>query len=890
MKKIIRFLKEYRLDFAIVLGFLLFSFIYFFVPVSQGLELGGHDTLAGVGQGHEQSTFYEATGERTRWTNSIFSGMPTYQISPSYGPTCILNLLVRCVCLFTTGPVSYVFFMLFGFYILMRALRFKPLISAFGAVAWALSSYFIILIAAGHIWQLNTLQFIPPTLAGIVLAYRGKYLWGGVTTALFVALQILSNHIQMSYYFLYVALFIILAYGVEALCARMFGRWCKATMTVLLGGILGVLINLPGLYHTWQYTKASTRGKSELTIKASDRTNSSTPSSRTTSGLDRDYITQWSYGLGETLTLLIPDFKGGGSGSILDRDDFSDLEGSDSFYSTAGRLQQYTQGNIPGINQYWGEQPYTMGPVYVGSFLCFLFILGLILVKGPFKWALAFATIVSLLFAWGRHLMPVTDFFIDHLPLYSRFRTVSSALVIAEFTIPLLGMLGLAEVIRHPERLLGTLRGKWALGVAVVLSAGLCLCFALVPSAAHLLSDQDTQMLMQMQQMGLPIDVSTLRNAIMSMHAAILSASAWRSFWFAAIGILLVTFYAWKPKYLPKAILLPVLIALTLFDLVPIGRRYLNESSFSDPQTEPSSLAKTDADRVILSDSTLDYRVLNLSEGNPFNESSNKTAYWHKSVGGYHAAKLRRYQEIIDFYLGSESMKLGKAVSDTYNRLTADSVRLVAQGIQTPQDLTREISKQMDTDTISPVLNMLNTKWIILGDGKIAIENHRAFGNAWFVDSLAFVPNANTEIQSLGKLPLRRAAVADMRFREQLQTAHLDSGRVTLNHYAPNELHYTAESKKGGVIVFSEIFYPDWQAFVDGKEVPVGRVNYVLRALRVPAGKHDIVFVDRPRSIQITSNIAYAGIALLLVGFVFALFRSFRMKNNESGIASTLAE
>ncbi len=345
-----QFLRRSWPDLVVVLCFLLVSFAYFATPISEGLVLGGHDTVAGMGQGQEQTAYHEATGERSRWTNSIFSGMPTYQISPTYGSTKVMGVVETVVRLCTSGPLGFLFLYLFGFYLLMRALRFKPLLSAFGATAWAFSSYFLIIIAAGHLWKVNTLGFIPPTIAGLVLAYRGKYLWGATVTALFAALQIAANHLQMTYYFLFVMLFVAVAYGIEALRSKTLGRWAKATGALLVGGLLAAAVNLPNLYHTWQYSKESMRGKTELTVAAPKTAEQKeAPEAEGTDGLARDYITQWSYGIDETLTLLMPDFKGGGSSSILERDGVEGLKGYDEFYQYATQLQQATgSGNIPG--------------------------------------------------------------------------------------------------------------------------------------------------------------------------------------------------------------------------------------------------------------------------------------------------------------------------------------------------------------------------------------------------------------------------------------------------------------------------------------------------------------------------------------------------------------
>lgn len=892
-----QFFQRYRLDLLIVLGFMLLSWAYFFTPLSNHLVLGGHDTVAGLWQNKEQAPLLDATGEKSWWSNGIFSGMPSYQISPTYGSSVLLSWVSRLVTLLSTGPLSFVFLYLFGFYILLRTLRLKPLLSAFGSVAWAFSSYFFIIIAAGHLWKVATLGFIPPTIAGLLLAYRGKYLWGGLLTALFTGLQLYSNHPQMTYYFLFVMFFLVVAYGVDALRKGTWSQWLKASGVVVVGGLMGLLLNLPSMYHTWQYTKESMRGKSELTFNPTKLSKTATAAAekntengaapttesgeKATNGLDRDYITQWSYGIDETLTLMIANFKGQGSASIQDLENGDKYDGYEATLQHAGQLQQamgQNAGSLPGLNQYWGDQPFTVGPVYVGAIICFLFLLSLGWVRGPMKWGLLAATLLSLLFAWGKNLMPVTDFFIDHLPMYAKFRTVSSALVVAEFTIPLLAVLALAEVFRRPEELLTTRRGKISLAFATVCSAGLCLVLALAPSLSTLLSSSDQQMFAQLQQAGLPGDfVSGYRAAVTTLHGEILSASAWRSFFLIVVALILVWLYAKYPKHVPAPAVVAVLLVLTLGDMWTVNKRYLNNDSFSEPQTLEGGLAKTPADETILKDKSLDYRVLNLgSGGSPFNETSNQTAYWHKSVGGYHAAKLHRYQDLIDAYLNDECMQLNQAIQQQYAALMADSLHLAARGLTSQEAMMAEISRTLPTDSVSPVLNMLNTKWYILADGQAALENAAPNGNAWFVNSLTFVANADAELKALGKIDLKHAAVADVRFKSDLATATLGKGTAKLTHYQLNELRYDVESDKGGVVVLSEIYYPGWTATLDGKEIPVARVNYVLRAVKVPAGKHKLVLTFRPTTVTTTETVAYATFVLLVLGFAFALWRSLR--------------
>ena len=854
-------LKKFLPDAAAVILFLLISVAYFFTPLSEGLVLGGHDVQASVGQGRENMEYYRQTGETTRWVNNMFSGMPTYQIAPSYKSSSTLGFFEKIYALGTTGPLCYLFLFLLGFYILLRAFNFKPYLAALGAILWAFSSYFLIIMAAGHIWKVMTLTFIPPTIAGLVLCYRGRYLWGGVVTALFTAFQVLSNHVQMSYYFLFLMLFIVVAYGVDAVVKKQLPNWLKATGVVIVAGFLGVAANLPNLYHTWQYSKLSMRGAAELTPLPKEKAQS------THGGLDRDYITQWSYGIDETLTLLIPDFKGGGSTSILDRPDATDLAGYDQFYQCAGSTQQALQQSNqqvtpPGLIQYWGDQPMTVGPVYVGAIVCFLFILGLFYVSGPMKWALFVGTLLSFLFAWGHNDPAFTNFCIDHLPMYNKFRTPSSALVVAEFTMPLLAVMALARFMREPRTLWSSRSGKVGLVASAVLTGGLCLLLAVFPGVAgNCISSQDQQVFDYLTRAGGPEFTNAYSGAITSMHHAILAASALRSFIFIALGALFIGLYYYLNKDREKAQggwwLVLALGVLSLIDLWSVDKRYLNNESFTDA-VQLQNLSPTAADKVVMQDKT-DGRVLDISQGNPFNETSNHSAYFHQSIGGYNAAKLHRYQDLIDRQLQGEMSNYLAAISEAEGNMT-----------------------KVPGDTLAPVLNMLNTRYIIFApNANQAVRNPYANGNGWFVRSLHFVKGADAEMAALNKLDTKHAAVADESFRPVLDGTQLDSGQVTLTNRRPNELHYTVTTPKGGLLVLSEIYYPGWEATIDGKSAEIGRVNYVLRALKVPAGKHELVLSYRPASVSTTETAAYISIALILLGFLAVLFLTLRKQSGE---------
>lgn len=469
-------MKKFLPDLIAILAFILISFVYFFPADIENRILFQHDIAAGAGAGQEAKEYYEQTGERTRWTNSIFGGMPTYQIAPSYDTSKPLQWVQKVYQLFLPNYVSLTFILMLGFYILLRAFGIPAWLAGLGGIMWAFSSYFFILISAGHLWKFITLAYIPPTLAGMVLAYRGRLLLGGIVTAVFIALQITSNHVQMSYYFLFVILFFVGAYFEDAWRNKTLPKFFKASAILIVAALVGVATNITNLYHTYTYSKETMRSKSEL-VQTGDA------AKQTSSGLDRDYITNWSYGIGETWTLLVPNFKGGSSGAVLSQ--------SDTAMKKANPMYGGLYSSFP---QYFGDQPWTAGPVYVGAFVLFLFVLGCFIVKGPLKWALVGATLFSILLSWGKNFMPLTDFFIDYIPMYNKFRAVSSILVIAEFTIPLLAIFALKRILEEPSI---WKKDKKAFGISFVLTAGVALLLFIAPSSLNsgFVSAREVQML-----------------------------------------------------------------------------------------------------------------------------------------------------------------------------------------------------------------------------------------------------------------------------------------------------------------------------------------------------------------------------------------------------------
>ena len=826
-------MKKLLPDLIAILVFVLLSFAYFFPADIENRILFQHDTAAGAGAGQEVKEYYEQTGERSRWTNSLFGGMPMYQIAPSYDSTKSLQWVQKAYQLFLPDYVCLTFMLMLGFYILLRVFGIPVWLAGLGGIMWAFSSYFFILISAGHIWKFITLAYVPPTIAGIVLAYRGKLLWGGILTALFVALQITSNHVQMSYYFFFVILFFVGAYFEKAWRTKTLPQFFKASAVLIVTALVGIATNVSNLYHTYAYSKETMRGKSEL-VQTGDA------AKQTSSGLDRDYITQWSYGIDETLTLLVPNFKGGASAA---------LSQSETAMSKANPMYSSLYGSL---TQYFGTQPMTSGPVYVGACVLFLFVLGCFIVKGPLKWALIGATFFSIVLSWGKNFMPLTDFFIDYVPLYNKFRAVSSILVIAEFTIPLLAIFALKRLLEEPEILK---QEKKPLGISLLLTAGIALLLAVAPGSigSGYVPAQEAQMLQNAvnQQMIPANELSGILANLGEMRAELVSSDALRSFIIIGIGCSLLWLYA--SGKLRSSLTIAGITILCLADMWGVNKRYLNDAQFVPHSIRTETFTKTNTDELILQDTSLDYRVLNFATST-FDD--NNTSYWHKSVGGYHPAKLRRYQEMIEHHISPEMQAAYKAIATAGGEM--DSV---------------------DANKFR-VLNMLNTKYFIFPAGQqrqtVPILNPHAYGNAWFVNKVQYVNNANEEIDALDSIIPTETAVVDARFKDVLKgttESYKDSlSSIRLTSYAPNRLTYETNNAQDGIAVFSEIYYPDgWHVTIDGQPAELARADYILRTMYVPAGQHTIEMRFDPTSLHVTEGIAYGALALLVIGIIVAV-------------------
>lgn len=827
------------------------AFAYFYPDASQGNVLRQYDTQQGIAIGQEAKLYAEQTGETTRWTNSLFSGMPTFQISPTYPSSHLYEWINTAYGLGLPQPANLVFMMMAGFFILLMCMRMRWYVALFGAIAYGFSSYFIILIGAGHIWKFVTLAYIPPTIGGIILAYRGRWLLGSSLAALFAMMQIASNHVQMSYYFLFVVAGVAVVFLIEAMGGgrKQLRSWWIATGCLVAAGGLAVVANLPSLYNTYEYSKETMRGRhSELSADAPQN-------GQSTSGLDRDYITQYSYGRAETFTLLIPDIKGGasvkpekGSNRMLTLADLPQAKkmiNSGEIGALEGQYLEY-------MGQYFGEPEGTNGPVYVGALIFALFILGLIVVKGPWKWMLLALTLFSIFLAWGRNFIWFTNLMIDYMPMYAKFRTVESILVIAEFTMPLLGAMALQKIFSTPEGLKAYIKPiAWAFGIP----AALCLFALIFPGIygdAVTSSDMQTdayisQALAAQGYGSQEISAFSLRNpriyqAVEDLRYGMVRADALRSLIFLVGGAAVAFLYIiGRLRAVVGGI---AFAALTLTDLYTVNKRYLDHESFVPRSlTSGAPIAKIPADDVILSDTTQHYRVMDIPR---FYQAA--PSYYHKAIGGYHAAKLTRYQDLINRHLSH-----------------------FPEGQPDPSDWG--------------VLDMLNARYIITPDGN-AVLNDSAFGNAWLVDNLVVAQNPDDEMAALSDIDLRTTAVTDTRNAEILASSKgkTPGDTIFLTHYAPNRLTYATTTQAGATAVFSEVYFPwGWKAEIDGEPVEIARVNYLLRAIPLPAGHHTVTMTFNPRSLHVTDTFAFIAILLIYActacGIAFAGVRLYRQSS-----------
>lgn len=775
------------------------AILFFFPDDIQGNVLQQSDIQQGMANGEEGRAFHELTGETTRWTNSLFSGMPNFQISPSYASSSLLGWISKIYTLGLPSPANLLFAMMLGFFIMCLCMKCRWYTALFGALAWGFSTYFIIIIGAGHIWKFVTLAYIPPTIGGIILCYRGRYIGGTALAALFGALQLQSNHPQMSYYFILVIFAMMIAWLVDAVKRHELKRWMIATACIIGAGAVAVGANATSLYNSYEYSKETIRGRAtDLTAPGQNDSGS---------GLDKEYITGWSYGIDETMTLLIPNVKGGatikpigGQNQLLS---LAETDAADQF----GYDQRQILSQFP---QYFGDQPMTNGPVYVGAFVLLLAVLALFVVKGPMKWALFVVGVLAIFLSWGHNMMWFSDLFIDLFPGYNKFRTVSSILVIIEFTIPLLAVMVLRMMLEDKDFF-----SRYRMQFYTVFGIGalICLVGAIFPSVfGSPFSDAEISQLSQAGAFADP-NFSQLLDAARTTRLSLVSADCVRSLIFILLGAGVLMLY-FKRAFNGTVMVLS-LTAVMVIDLFSINKRYVNTDNFV-PAMEQQQFVKTHADEQILRDTAMNYRVMDADDF-----GGARSSYFHKTIGGYHAAKLTRYNDLI----------------------------------------TNQISKNN-----MGVLNMLNTRYIILGDS--VITNPDANGNAWFVNRVDYVSDANAEMKALDNLDTRTTAVADARFEKIIGKGGTRQPGDTIfeTTYAPNRLTYHAQASTPQVAVFSEVFFPwGWHATIDGKPAEIGRVDYVLRAIRIPAGKHTIVMEFNPESVDRAETVSVISVIIIYI-------------------------
>ena len=770
-----------------IVTFVLLVMVYFAPQVFENKQLPQGDMISARGMGHDAREYHEQTGEWSHWSNSMFGGMP-YNVTSGVDSKSIFRPISTLMKVSFHGETTAVLWLLLiGFYIFMLAVGSGPWLGIVGAIAFAFGSYNLIIIGAGHVTKGWVLATVPAVIGGCMLCYQKKYIVGFIVTLLATGLNVYWNHQQISYYTLLMLIPLAITYLIYAIREKKQKQFWTASAALVVAAIMAIAPAMDKLLPTWDYSKETMRGGAVL--KGTE------DSEAGKSGLNREYAFQWSYGKAETMTLLIPNFYGGSSNYALGED--SETYKTVKKYAGSSQAKQI----VKSLPTYWGDQPFTSGPVYAGAIICFLFVLGLLAVKGPERWWLLAAVIIGILLSWGRNLPSLNNWLFDHLPLYNKFRTPSMSLVMTTTAMAMLGMLALRALLKKEVELKH-------IYIATGITGGLCLLIALFPGmAGGFTAKMDAQ---------LP---EWLSECLLDDRRAMLTSDAWRSLCFillAAAG----AFAYLKIEKMRSGILIALMGVLILADLWTVDKRFLNDDHFVPKKR--NLVTMTEADKQILADKDPNYRVLNLTTST-FNDA--QTSYFHKSVGGYSPAKLRRYQDIIDYYFaGNINMN---------------------------------------------VLNMLNTRYVITQQG--VQYNPEAFGNAWFVQNIDWVNNPNEEIAAIGNIDLLQKVVIDTCWRTKVSDglAMTQPASIRLTNYAnPGNLFYESESTEDGLAVFSEVYYKTWKAFIDGKEVPVVRANYILRAIEVPAGKHTIEFKcedDLLLDTQIVSTIASCLVVLVII-------------------------
>lgn len=882
MNKFIQWLKQPRVwGFALSVVIMAVIAVAFFYPDNfEGNSLRQADMQQGAANGQEAKLFLEQTGEQALWTNALFGGMPTFQISPEYPSNSLFTWLNTVYGLGLPVPSNLLFMMMLGFFILMYVMNFRWYYALIGAIAWGFSSYFVIIIGAGHLWKFVTLSYIPPTIAGMVLCYRGRYVAGAALTALFAMLQLNANHPQMTYYFAFVMVALAIAWLVEAVREKQLRRWLIASAVTLGAGALAIGANLPSLYNTYEYSKETKRAQSELTPLPSASDGSET-ADRPTGGLPRHEIVGWSYGQSETFSLLVPNIKGGATarpeqGGMV-------YMGLDRLPDAKKYENQALGALLPYLSQYFNDSEGTNGPVYVGAIICALFLLGCIIIKGPVKWALVVMTVLSVLLSWGGNFDALTDLFIYNFPMYNKFRAVESILVIAEFTMPLLALMALHQVFTATDRKVYVRPVLISFGICAVVALAAWLAPGMFGDAitssdraqALNITNQVTQMAQQygyspadIQAVAYQYSLSNPENsaAITELRYGLVKDDALRTLIFLLLGGGLV--WCFCRGMLKCGVALAGVGVLVLFDLYGADKRYVSHDSFVAVNSASPEFTPDAIDAEILRDTSY-YRVMDI----PGFWNADRS-YFHHTVGGYHAAKLNRYEDLIQRIL-NPAVQIGYMPELRY-----DSVRAAYPAEQ------RAMADRLAA--AYRALDMLNARYIITGDPDApVVVNTRALGPAWLVPSVKYVENADAEMAALATLDPSREAVAEQRFAQTLgnATASLAPGdTIRLVSYTPNRITYTSDTRTDATGVFSEVWFPwGWKATIDGNPVELARVNYLLRAMHIPAGHHDIAMTFDPDSIHVTGGVAYACVSIIYILLLLALFIQWRRELSRHG-------
>ena len=812
---------------AAIIAFAVITLVYF-SPVLEGKRIKQHDIEMHLGMSQEINQYRETTGEQTLWTNAPFGGMPAWNISITPKGN-LTNPIYKALSLGLPHPIGSVFISMLGFFVLLLVLDCGFWISFIGAIAYGFTSYLFIVIGAGHNAKAMAMAYMAPVIAGVLLAYKGKYLWGSLLTAFAMAFEVRTGHLQITYYLALTIIIIVIAELISDIINKRIGHFMKASVGLVIAAIIGALTCSTTLYGNYEFGKETTRGKPVLTRNEDNQTK----------GLDRDYITQWSYGKGETWSLLIPNAKGGASAYIGRQNPA--LEKADRQF----------KDSIAQSNANWGDQPGTSGPVYVGAIVVFLFVLGALTVKGKLKWALLTATLLSILLSWGKNFMGFTNFFLDYIPGYDKFRAVSMTLVIAEVCMPLLGFLGLAEIAKSPESFKQNIKKLY---IAFGITAGICLLFYLAPKVFfNFLSQGEAEQFAAMMKGKDGALYASFAAQLEDVRVAIFRKDTLRSLLFIILAAIPIFLYG-KGK-LKGHIAFPILAVLVIVDMFPIDKRYLNNDKFVSKQKYDKPFTASAADQYILEDNTLDFRVADITK-DMFNDAS--TCYFHKSLGGYCGAKLRRYQDVITQYLNGELNQL--------------------RGAQSAPALLQTLAQQK-------VLNMMNTKYVIYNPNAQPFENPFAMGNAWAVNNIRWVDTPNEEIDAIGDTDLEHTAIINKEFEQQVGSYQLtDSihGQIALTDYLPNKLSYSFKASEDQLVVFSEIWTErGWKIYVDGQEQPLLRANYLLRAALIPSGEHEIVMEYAPKAYSTGNAVSFASSLIMILGLIVALIFTFKPKKEE---------